>query len=301
MKIAIVVNGISLDKGNFYKNFLPLLKQDFSVEVFETRSANDAVSLASKATDKRFEIVLAAGGDGTINQVVNGVLQGRENHADLPVLGAIPLGTGNDLAKGLGLRSDVDGLRSLLKEFVPKKLDVGKVIFTTPEGKRDYHYFVNVVDIGMGPEVVKKVMSSDRILGSEMAYYRSILSTFFTFKPMVVSATTEAWNWKGKIRTLAVANSKYYGHGLCIAPAAKPDDGIFEIFICGNASVMDFVLQSRRMKHGLLVRHSEVQYRRAGGIDLSSESPCAIEADGEYLGFLPAKVNMIPLKLKFLY
>lgn len=300
MKIAIIVNGISVEKKNFYKKFLPALKQAFTPEIVETRTIKDAVLLASNAVDKRFDVILAVGGDGTVNQVVNGVLQGRENYKDLPTIGIMPIGTGNDLARGLNLRADVHQLLSLLKNFKPKEIDVGKVDFTTDMGNHAYQYFVNVADIGMGPEVVKKVLTSDRLFGAGMSYYRSILSTFISYKPMMVYANTTKWEWEGKLRTLAIANSKYYGHGLCIAPDAKSDDGIFEAFICGNVSVFDFILQSGRLKRGEKISHRGILYRQATAIDLRAESPCGIEADGEFLGWLPARIEVMPQKLKFL-
>ena len=76
MKVAVVLNGISLEKDNFYRNYFPAISIVCTPQIFETRSANDAIALASKAVDKRFDIIFAAGGDGTLNQVVNGVLQG---------------------------------------------------------------------------------------------------------------------------------------------------------------------------------------------------------------------------------
>lgn len=300
MKIAIIVNGISLRKSIFYQKILPALEQTFSLEVFETHACNDAVGLASNAADKRFNIILAAGGDGTVNQVVNGILRGREDYADLPAIGILPIGTGNDLARGLNLRADINQIHNVLTDFKPKEMDVGKVDFTTKNGNRDYRYFVNVADIGMGPEVVKRIPASIRRFGPGIAYYYSILQTFFTYKPMVVHALAVEWEWKGKLRTLAVANNKYYGHGLCIGPDAKPDDRIFDVFICGNASVFDFIVQSARLRQGKKISHKDVFYRHAKAVDLRAESPCAIESDGEFLGWLPARIELIDQKLKFL-
>jgi diacylglycerol kinase family enzyme len=161
-------------------------------------------------------------------------------------------------------------------------------------------YFVNVADVGMGPEVVRKVLSSGRPFGSEVAYYKSILNTFLTYKPMVVKASTNDWEWKGKLRTLAVANGKYYGHGLCVAPDAVIDDRLFSVFICGNVSIFDFIMQTGTLKKGKPIVMDEVLYKTAAAIDITSESPCPLEADGEILGWLPAKVTMSHRQLDFL-
>src|SRR5690349_15980440 len=171
MTIAIILNGISLEKNDFYKTVLPVLQESFSVEVFETRSRNDAVTLSSKAVDKKFDVIVAAGGDGTTHQVINGVLEGRELYRDLPTLAVFPVGTGNDFARSLSVVSSADQLVFLLKTFTPKKLDVGKVEYTTDNGTTDTRYFVNVADVGMGPEVVRRVLQSDRMWGSAVSYY----------------------------------------------------------------------------------------------------------------------------------
>src|SRR5688572_2235950 len=226
----VILNGISLKKKLFYHEYLPALSDVFDVEVHETLSRNDAKTLASKFTDRYVDIILAAGGDGTLNQVVNGVLRDREEATKLPLLGVIPIGSGNDFARGAGAKINVEQTVKTFATGTPRPIDVGIVEYSlTPDrnSERGSAYFVNVADIGMGPEVVGRVLSSGRPFGSEVAYYKSILNTFMTYKPMVVSAVTPGWTWEGKLRTLAIANGKYYGHGLCIAPDAVMDDRMF--------------------------------------------------------------------------
>ena len=303
-KSAIVIlNGISLKKKIFYHEYLPAISEIFQVEVHETLSKNDAKNLASKFCDKYVDVILAAGGDGTLHQVINGVLKGRENENKLPALGVIPIGSGNDFAKGAGLKNNIHQTLKTLSAFKVRPIDVGLVEFSLmPGGEtgKGYAYFVNVADIGMGPEVVAKLLSSGRPFGSGVAYYKSILNTFLTYKPMTVKATTENWVWEGKLRTLAVANGKYYGHGLCIAPHALLDDRMFSVFICGNVSVFDFIMHTRTLKKGKSILIDDVHYRSATSIEFSSEKPCPIEGDGEILGWLPANVRMIKKQLNFL-
>lgn len=300
---VIILNGISLRKKLFYHDYLPAISTIFDVDVQETLSRNDARMLASKAAGKYVDVILAAGGDGTVNQVVNGVLKGREKETKLPVLGIVPIGSGNDFVRGLGLKATVDDTIRAFSSFKPRPIDVGLVEYQTSpggQGEKAWSYFVNVADIGMGPEVVGKVLSSGRPFGSEVAYYKSILNTFLTYKPMQVKAVTPEWTWEGKLRTLAVANGKYYGHGLCIAPDAIADDRMFSVFICGNVSVFDFIMQTSTLKSGRNVLMDEVQYRTATTVEFSSESTCPIEGDGEILGYLPARVSMIERQLHFL-
>ncbi len=300
LKIAIVLNGISLKKRTFYKKILPSIANAFEVDVFETRTVRDAIALASKAVDKSYDVILAAGGDGTLNQVLNGVLTGRENYEELPAIGVFPIGTGNDFARTLKVTTSKAELQERLRAFSVRKLDVGKIVYQSEDSKTSSTYFINVADAGMGPEVVRRVMNSDRIFGSGAAYYFSILSTFYTYKPMVVSVKTPTWQWKSKMRTLAVGNGKFFGHGLCIAPDAVVDDGMFSTFICGDASVLEFIQYSGTLKRSKKIVHPKVNYTTANHLELTAESPCRIEADGELLGFLPATIDILPRMIKFL-
>lgn len=302
--IVVILNGISLRKKFFYHQLLPALSKVANVEVLETLSKNDAVSLASKATLQSPDLILAAGGDGTLNQVVNGVLTGRETEVNLPVIGLIPMGSGNDFARTAGLKADAKQLQSLVTRFEPKKIDVGTINFTpfssagtTSRGER---YFINVADCGMGPVVVDKVLKSSRSFGHGLAYYKSILSTFISYKPMPVKVATQDWCWEGKLRTLAVGNGKCYGHGLHIAPDALLDDRLFHVFICGRVSAFDFIRFTGTLKKGRHIRIPEVHYKVATSLELTSESFCMIEGDGEIFGTLPATVSLVEKRLDFL-
>ncbi|HEY9046136.1 MAG TPA: diacylglycerol kinase family protein [Ohtaekwangia sp.] len=300
LRLAVILNGISLEKRFFYHKILPALRSAYTTEVFETRTRHDAFTLASKAVDKSFDVIIAAGGDGTLHQVINGVLQGREQHQNLPVTGVIPVGTGNDFARTIQVTSDPAQLMELLRTFEPKAIDVGEVIYTTEHAATAQCYFINVADLGMGPEVVKRVLNSGRPFGSAVAYYSAILQTFITYSPMVVTAKADEWEWQGKLRSMALGNGKYYGHGLCIAPDAIMNDNLLDAFICGNVSVLDFIRHSMPLKQGKHIRIPEVWYKKTKAITLTSPHNCLIEADGELLGKLPATIRLASLKLRFL-
>lgn len=300
-KIAIVANGISLRKEILYRSFLPLISSHHQVEVFETLSKNNGIALSRKAADShKYDAIIAAGGDGTLHQVVNGVMEALENEPRLPAIGLIPMGSGNDFAKTAGITTDPHQLLSLLGEFKPKGVDLGEIHYTDMTGNKGKRYFVNVADIGMGPEVVTRVLDSSRVFGSSVAYYTSIIQTFLNFRPPAIRASTPQWTWNGSIRSLAVANGKFYGHGLCIAPDAKTDDSQYTVFVCENVSVLDFIRHSGTMKKGGFINRPDVHYFHANSVELSSDDPCLIEGDGEVLGQLPAKIQMIERRVPML-
>lgn len=303
--VVVILNGISRRKKFFYQRLLPVISDICNVQVYETMKMNEAIGIASKATDQNVHLILAAGGDGTLNHVVHGVFSGHEKSKKLPVIGLLPLGSGNDFARTMGIKSEPAQLRNLLTAFTSREIDIGKVQYTTfqnhgGENQSSERYFINVADIGMGPEVVDRVSKSGRLLGHAVGYFKSIISTFFRYKLVEVKVLAEDWVWQGKLRTLGVANGKFYGHGLCIAPDAKPDDRKFSVFICGNVSVFDFVLNTSTLKKGKHVRLPDVYYKEAARVRLTSEGKCMIEADGEILGLLPATVEMTGRRVNFL-
>lgn len=298
--VAIILNGISLKKEYFYTKILPALQQEVDVHVYETRTKHDAVALASKAVDKHYDVICAAGGDGTLNQVVNGMLAGNENNSKLPVLGLIPLGSGNDFARTVNIKPEASLIRNLLAAHKPKPVDVGRITFTG-EADTPGCYFINIADVGMGPEVVKHVLASGRAFGSLIAYYAAIIKTFFTYRPEEITLQTPLWKWNGCIRSVAVANGRFFGNGLGIAPDASVDDGRFSCFIAGKVSVLDFIIQNGRLRSGKRAIHDEIEYREASEVMITALQKLPVEADGELVGNLPVKIEMLPGRLKFLW
>ena len=306
MKIGVVLNGISLEKDFFYNNYLPALLREHEVDVFETRALNDAISISQALVRKSYPMIIAAGGDGTINQVVNGMLSELRSDSFLPTLCILPLGSGNDFARTLNLKTDVDSLLRRITAGTIASIDVGEIHFSLSQSvgstnsMQSIRYFVNVADVGMGPTVVRGVLDGGKAFGSAVAYYKSILKTFFTYRPVLLEASGDGWKWRNRMRTFAIGNAKYFGNGLCIAPEARIDDGVFDVFAVGPVSVLDFIIQSIPMKQSKKVRHREVSYFRSSHIELTSPSPVEIEADGEIIGWLPATIRVCSRKLPLL-
>jgi diacylglycerol kinase (ATP) len=300
LKVAIILNGLSRKKKIFYSKLLPVIREHHQADVFETQSATDAFGFAAKAVADNYDLILAAGGDGTINQVVNGVLAGNLPVNLLPVLGILPAGSGNDFARTVSITLDPEELKDRLSRLNSKPIDIGSVTFQQ-NNIQSHSYFINVASAGMGPEVLNTMASGKKPFGSAVAYYTAILKTFLSYRCIRVNIRTSDWQWSNNLRTLAVGNGKFFGSGLCIAPEAKPDDGIFSAFVCGNVSVLDFIRYTSKLKNAKRINNQKIEYREAEKLELTAKSPCRIEADGELLGFLPAQVEVLPGRIKFLY
>ncbi len=293
IRIAIILNGISRHKKKFYTDFYPPLKSKFDVEIFETQSENHAIELAAKATENEFDVILSAGGDGTLHQVINGILSSN-NKNKLPTVGIIPLGTGNDFARTCGIKSDVHQLIQLLENDQAEPIDIGLVNCVDENSKPVVRYFINACSLGMGPEVVKRLKKSDRSLGPSLTYLKAITATFFSHQPQEVSAKSDSWEWKGKARVLAIANGKSFGNALYIAPDADPQDGEFNTFVAGDLPLWKFLRYLQTIKSGKKLIDSKITYRKLSALELTAPERCAIEAEGEAIGFLPARINLLP-------
>lgn len=297
MKIVVILNGVSRKKHFFYTKILPVLRNSFAIEVLETQYPNHAKELAAQAAKQKTDVVLAAGGDGTLHQTLNGLYtSGTEV---LPSLGIIPLGTGNDFAKLCGAKSDAHLLADQLRRK-PLSTDVGKISCVNAQGEPVTEYFINVCSVGMGPEVVRRLQSSSRLWGAGITYVQAIVATFFTHRPHPLNIDAYDWKWRGKARVLAVANGKSFGNSIYIAPDARPDDGIFSTFLAGDLKLLKFLYCLQRIKSKKKVRDNRVFYNTCTSVNLTSEVPTFIEADGELAGMLPAKIELLPGAINFL-
>jgi diacylglycerol kinase (ATP) len=297
--VAIILNGISRRKKEFYRNIYPALTAKFSIEILETQWAGHARELAMRVAGGPYDFILAAGGDGTLNQVVNGVLL-NETPSSLRGIGLIPLGTGNDFARTCKLRADAHQLISLLEASQPLPTDVGKIMCCDVSGKMFAQFFINVCSLGMGPEVVKRVPKSSRSIGPSFTYLKAIITTFLMHSPQHVHCKTPTWEWQGKVRVLALANGQSFGHGLYVAPDAICDDGEFNSFVAGNFPLWKFLFYLQTIKAKRKIKNERVLYKKISNAKLSSPDPCEIETDGEWVGYLPAEIEVLPKTINFL-
>lgn len=297
MKVAVILNGISRKKKIFYRIIYPLLQEKSDVTVFETQYPNHAKELAAQAVALNFEIILAAGGDGTLHQVLNGIL--TAGASELPSLGIIPLGTGNDFAKLCGFKPGGNNISGLLELNKPIPTDIGKISCINENGEPVTEYFINACSIGMGPDVVKRLQNSDRALGPLLTYLKAIIATFFTHQPQPLSVDAIHWQWSGNVRVFAVANGVSFGNSMYIAPDARPDDELLNTFLVGEVRLLKFLGLLQKIKTKTKINSRQIEYNSCTSLKLTSGETTLIEAEGELAGRLPAKIEVLPRMIKF--
>lgn len=305
MNIVFVVKGTRQNKRKTPKVVSSIkasgLFQEF--EIWYTEYAGQTIGFAYKACGK-FDYLIAVGGDGTLNEVVNGCLQAKDKNPQvpIPILGVLPQGTANDFVKTIATVGTADELLALIKSNSHREIDVGKIRCRGENGQMENRYFLNIASVGIGANVVQGVNKSKKYLGANLTFLIAIVRTFLSYKPRILNVkSNNGFEWQGKTIILAFANGRYFGAGICIAPHAIIDDGKFGVTLIGDVSVKDFILKFGQLKRGVIIDHPEVIYHEAGLMEVNCEAPdCAIEADGEFLGYAPLQVETLPRKISFL-
>jgi diacylglycerol kinase (ATP) len=294
-QLIIILNGISRKKKKFYDQILPIIQKEFQVAVWETKHAEHAIELGAEAAKQNPFGVLVAGGDGTLNQVINGLF--RSNASVLPPVGIIPLGTGNDFARLAGVKLTGESIVEKIKGGT-KPTDIGKVE-CMHDGDSVTRYFINVTSLGMGPAVVHELFKSNRSLGADLTYLKAILKVFFTHPLDDVEVKANNWEWRGKSRVVAIANGQSFGDRIFIAPDSKPDDGLFSTFVAGKVPLLRFLFVLHRLKAKKLANDSFIHYNTTTEAIITSPHACWIETEGELAGLLPARVTILPKAIQF--
>lgn len=268
-----------------------------SVQFISTLRKKHAIELAKQATENGCDYMVAVGGDGTLHEVINGMLQSNIPANEYPTIGLLPHGSANDFARTARISNSIEELIELIQSNTTQKIDLGKIIIQQTQETR---YFINIAGIGLGPEVVQNIEQSSSVLGPGFNFFKHIIKGFLSYVKKEVSCTSSTWQWKGKLLQMAVANGRYYGNAICTAPDAKLTDGQFQVAIFGDLSIWDYLKNLGNLKKGVKINLPQVSYHYANEVLLESNDSCGIEADGEYVGLAPATISILPKAICFL-
>ncbi len=271
-----------------------------------TKESGDGKLIAWREAKSGRRFIIACGGDGTISEVANGIL---ESGADAE-LGVLPSGTGGDFRRTLGVPARSRDAALLLRKGVTRLLDVGRVTYVTDEGAAETRYFLNVASFGLGGTVVEHVTvgsvpwlpaNASKMLGGSATFAAAALHTVLTFeKPMVVLRLDDGPEFRLEVANLCVANAQYFGGGMHIAPKAKINDGLLDVVAVGNLSALKILANSYRLYLGTHLGMQNVHHahaRRLIARAANVRGEVKIEIDGESAGKLPASFEVVPRAL----
>jgi len=262
-----------------------------------TEAPRHAIELAKSAAKKGYELVVSVGGDGTINEIVNG-LYDAGNIKDV-MLGIISTGTGSDYIRTVGIpRRHVEACQRLLN---PQKrvVDLGEVEYAS-SGRAVKRLFVNFAGLGFDAEVVKATTQKFKVLGAVPSYLMGLLTTFLCYRNREVTVRLDGRTDDRKVCAVVMSNGKYGGGSMYVAPDADLSDGLLDIMIIDNISKPDLLWSLPRIYRGTHLTHPKVTAERAREIEIIPIQPMSIQADGELLGEAPASFRVLPAALNII-
>jgi diacylglycerol kinase (ATP) len=243
-----------------------------------TQAPGHAVALAQTAARTGCPLVVAVGGDGTVNEVINGLLSATPPaDADLPALGVVPIGSGNDFAWGAGLPLDPAVACQRLFDGQTRRIDVGHV----REAGGRARYFCNGCGAGFDAQVALQVERLKWLRGF-LIYLVAVLKTLiFHHQVPLLRIAVDEREWTQPSMMLTVGNGRRLGGGFLVTPEAQMDDGLLDVCIAGQLSRLGILLILPRFMRGTHVTHAQVQMARARSVCVASPVPLAIHLDGE--------------------
>ena len=256
-----------------------------------------AAELAREGIREGRRVVASAGGDGTLNEVVNGFLdQGGEPATAGTALGLVPLGSGGDFRRSFGIPLDpVEAVRLLLSGPT-RRIDAGRVSFPDHDGRPQVRHFINIADAGIGGEVVNRVNRSSKRLGADATFMLASVASLLSWRNRPMRVTAD-----GQVRDLVaqqvvVANCQYFGSGMRMAPMADPSDGMFDIILVGDVGMVENVRGLSKIKSGthLEENNPKLESMRARRVEVTSPDAVRLDLDGEQPGLLPAVFEIVP-------
>jgi len=271
---------------------------DFDVVLTSCRG--EATELSRQGLADGRALVVAAGGDGTINEVANGFFQAGEPVAAGTRLGVLPMGTGGDLRRTFGFPLDVDRAAAVLRAGRGRRIDAGRVTCTGPDGVTMVRHFVNIADAGIGGDVVDRVNRGRRLVNGELTFLWASIRTLVAWRNRPMRIVID-----GRVRELVaqqvvVANCGYFGGGMCVAPRAEPDDGLLDVVVAGDLGVWENVRGLGHIRRGTHLERgsAKLSHALAERVEVSSPDPVRVDADGEQPGVLPAVFEVQPAALE---
>jgi YegS/Rv2252/BmrU family lipid kinase len=287
--------------GKRWTELADTIGRSFPFEEAITQGPHDATRLTREALRGGAERVVAIGGDGTINEVVNGFFDdGGAAIAPEASFAVIPFGTGGDFRRTLQLPTELADAAAVIAANHRKKIDVGRLEFTTTSGARAARMFANIASFGVSGVVDRLVNESSKRLG-RLAFAVATARATWSYKNQRVQLVFDgADRVEATINTVAIANGKYFGGAMMVAPNAELDDGMFDVIAMGDFGFGDLMTSGRRLYKGTHLAMDKVTARRARVVEAEPIDPKAIvelDVDGENPGLLPARFELLPAAL----
>jgi YegS/Rv2252/BmrU family lipid kinase len=276
-------------------------KENIQISTRFTEKKGQAIEFAREAIGSGFRKIISVGGDGTLNEVVNGVFTQDFCSSREIKIGMIPVGTGNDWGRMFGIPLVYEGAVNVIKENKTMPHDIGTITYYK-DNEQHKRYFINIAGIGFEALVVSKTnKQKDKGRSNQTIYFYNLLSSLVSFKKPVVTINIDGKTSSCKIFSINVGNGRYCGGGMRQTPDALPDDGLLDITIIKEMGRLEVIRNLKILYDGTILSHPKVDGYRSTNLKVTSESVIFSEADGESLGHTPVEFGIIPAGINVVY
>ena len=264
-----------------------------------TEGPMHAAHLARKALHDGAEVVVAVGGDGTINETVNGFFEKGQAINPQAALAVVPRGTGGDFRRTFGWSLELDPALERLRGAKQQPFDVGLLEFTSADGHSHQRYFANITSFGVSGLVDQEANTSTKAFGGRISFMLASMKALLKYKDQRVRVRLDGGPWEEvSVTTMAVANGQYFGGGMKIAPGADTGDGMLEVTLWTGYGLSDFVLKQKGIYAGDHAKWSGTRMMRCKVLEAESLDEVLIDCDGEQPGRLPCRISVLPSAIR---
>jgi diacylglycerol kinase (ATP) len=305
MKIRVIVNpkaGAGSGGRKIAAITRALTESGVDHQVVETRAPGDATELAQRARVDGVGVTVVVGGDGTLNEVAQAYLDETGAPLEGPALAMIPAGTGGDFRRAAELETDVVRAVRRVVEGPPRPLDLASVDVRGERGEPVRRAFLNIASFGVSGTIDRIVNQSPKWMGGRLAFAIGSVRAMSSYRNERVTITVDGTPWyEGRIVVAALANGRYFGGGMCIAPDARLSDGLLDVVVLGDLSFGESLRLSPDLYGGKHIGLPKVLATRGVRVEATpaDDRPVWVDTDGETPGRLPLAARVFPAALSF--
>jgi YegS/Rv2252/BmrU family lipid kinase len=266
-----------------------------------TTGKGHAISISDEAIAEGFRKIITVGGDGTLNEVVNGVMRNRNCPPEEIILALIPVGTGNDWGRMFGIPLDYEKAVGIISGYRIMRHDVGSISFYNGDIQSE-RYFINIAGLGFESVVVRRTnIQKDKGRGGKLIYFYNLLISLLSYKNTAAEVTIDGTKKKIKFFSFNVGNGRYSGGGMRQTPDAVPDDGLLDVTVINDIGKIEIIRNLPILYNGKILSHPDIDGYRCKNIKVTSDSKIYTEADGESLGHTPAEFSIKQKAISIVY
>jgi diacylglycerol kinase (ATP) len=237
--------------------------------------------------------LVIVGGDGSVNEVVNGVVG-----AGSVELAVIPRGTGWDFVRTFDIPRDLDRAIDIALNGTVREIDAGSVTYRTWAGDEAQSYFANVGSAGISGAIAQRANESSKKLGGKVSYYWATLAVFIRWQTGEMRVTVGDEARTGRMIDAMICNGRFLGGGMMMCPDARPNDGLFDVLLIGDVTKRDLAFVLPKTYTGKHLPHPRLELLRGRVVTVDADEPLPIELDGEQPGTTPARFEVVPRALR---